>query len=58
MFVRKATGLSNFLCAYLIGCSLFFQTILLSGQRSSYGDHRCVTPLYCIPMWIFDCVMG
>ena len=29
---------------------------LLSGQRS-YGYHRCVTPLYRIPMWIFDCVL-
>ena len=22
------------------------------------GDHRCVTHLYHIPMWIFDCVLG
>ena len=29
---------------------------LLPGQRSSNGHHRCVTPLYCIPMWIFYCV--
>ena len=21
-------------------------------------QHRCVTPLYVIPMWIFDCVLG
>ena len=21
-------------------------------------DHRCVTHLYHIPMWIFDCVLG
>ena len=27
--------------------------ILLPGQRI-YGHHRCVTPLYRIPMWIFD----
>ena len=30
---------------------------LLSGQRSSPCHHRCVTPLYRIPMWIFDCVI-
>ena len=29
---------------------------LLSGQRS-LGHHRCVTPLYVIPMWIFNCVI-
>ena len=26
---------------------------LLSGLKSSHGDHRCK---YRIPMWIFDCV--
>ena len=30
---------------------------VLSEQRSSYGDHRCVTPLYVIPMGIFVYVM-
>ena len=30
----------------------------MSGQRSSSGHHRCVTLLYRIPMWIFDCVLG
>ena len=30
---------------------------LLSGQRSSYGHPRCVTPLYRIPMGIFNCVL-
>ena len=29
----------------------------MSGQRSSIGHHRCVTPLYRIPMWSFNCVM-
>jgi hypothetical protein len=29
----------------------------LSRQRSSYGDHCCVTPLYGIPVWSFDCVI-
>ena len=31
---------------------------LLSEQRSSHGHHRCVTPLYLMPMGIFDYVMG
>ena len=31
---------------------------LLSSQRSSCGHHRCVTPLYRIPMWIFHCVIN
>ena len=30
----------------------------LSGQRSSHGHHRCVTHLYRIPVWSFDCVIG
>ena len=24
--------------------------------RSSFGHHRCVTPLCCKPMWNFNCV--
>ena len=31
---------------------------LLSGQRSSYGHHPCVTHLYSIPLWIFDYVLS
>ena len=31
---------------------------LLSGQRSSYGHHPCVTHLYRIPLWIFDYVLS
>ena len=30
---------------------------LSSGRRSSSGQHRCVTHLYRIPMWNFDCVI-
>ena len=30
---------------------------LLSKQRSSFGDHRCVTPLNVIPMWSFACII-
>ena len=29
---------------------------LLSGLRS-IGHRRCVTHLYCMTLWIFDCVM-
>ena len=29
----------------------------MSGQRSGCGEHRCVTLLYHIPLWIFDCVL-
>ena len=32
-------------------------SFFLSGQRSSPGHDRCVTHLYHIPMWIFDCVI-
>ena len=35
-----------------------FVIILLSGKRSYSGHHRCVTLLYRIPMWIFDCVLN
>ena len=31
-------------------------TVLLSELRSN-GHHRCVTPLYRIPLGIFDCVL-
>ena len=36
---------------------LFLMAVLLPEQRSSYGHHRCVTPLYGIPMWNFNYVM-
>ena len=29
----------------------------VSEQRSSFGHHRCVTPLYHIPVWVLSCVM-
>ena len=32
-------------------------SVLLSGLSGS-GHHRCVTLLYVIPMWIFDCVLS
>ena len=28
------------------------------GKKSSPGHHRCVTPLYHIPMWSFNYVVG
>ena len=45
-----------FLADFFAGIIFYF---LLSEQRSSYGEHRCVlTHLYHIPLGIFDCVMG
>ena len=35
---------------------VFYAAFLLPEQRSSYGDHRCVTPLYRIPIGSFNCV--
>ena len=29
----------------------------MSWQSSSFGNHRCVTPVYHIPMWNFNCVL-
>ena len=31
---------------------------LLSWLKSSYGHQRCVTPLYRIPLWIFNYVLA
>lgn len=31
---------------------------LLSWQRISSGDHRCIALLYNIPLWNFDCVLS
>ena len=36
----------------------FYCRYFWPGQRSSFGDHRCVTHLYCIPMWGFNCEAG
>ena len=44
-----------FVADFFAGIIFYF---LLSEQRSSYGEHRCVTHLYHIPLGIFDCVMG
>ena len=33
-----------------------FNNFYCPGRRL-FNEHRCVTPLYVIPMWIFDCVI-
>ena len=38
-------------------CILKTTCCLLSEQRR-FNQHRCVTPLYHIPLGIFDCVIG
>ena len=35
----------------------FFSNCLLAEQRSSVRQHRCVTPLYRIPVGSFNCVL-
>ena len=38
-------------------CLLKTTSCLLSEQRR-FNQHRCVTPLYHIPLGIFNCVIG
>ena len=38
-------------------CKPVCLSFLLPGQKRSYGHHRCVTPLYRIPMGSFNYVL-
>ena len=38
-------------------CRPAFHSWFLSRQSSSFDHHRCVTPLYFIPLWNFNCVI-
>ena len=43
---------------FLKANALTMVKVSLPEQRSSYGHHRCVTPLYRIPMWSFHCMIN
>ena len=47
-------AMDNFILLPFFYGALWF---LLPGQRSSNGHHRCVTPLYRVPMGSFYCAM-
>ena len=39
------------------GTFIFHLYFYLLSEPRGYGHHRCVTHLYRIPMWIFDCIL-